>query len=91
MEGHTIKILVVEDELEIRRFLHASLVAHGYGLVEAETGQDGLKQMLGAQPDLLLLDLGLPDLDGVEVIRRLRQWSQIPIIVISGAGATPKK
>ncbi len=81
MEGH--KILVVEDELEARRFLHVSLMAHGYRLVEAETGQDGLNQVLGAQPDPVLLDLGLPDLDGVEVIRRLRQWSQIPIIVIS--------
>jgi two-component system KDP operon response regulator KdpE len=80
------RILVIEDEREIRRFLRASLVAHGYRLAESENGEDGLRQVARQQPDLLLLDLGLPGMDGLEVIRQLREWSRIPIIILSARG-----
>ncbi len=76
-------ILLIEDEPEIRRFLRTTLPAHGYRLHEATTGQDGLTEAKARNPDLILLDLGLPDLDGTEVIRRVREWAQVPIIVLS--------
>ncbi len=79
-------VLLIEDEPQIRRFLRASLGAHGYRLVEAETGEDGLLQAATRQPDLVVLDLGLPDLDGLDVIRRLREWASMPIIVLSARG-----
>ncbi len=76
-------ILVVEDEPEIRRFLRASLGAEGYRVVEAETGMRGATDAGTHKPDLAIVDLGLPDLDGVEVIRRIRAWSPMPIVVLS--------
>jgi two-component system KDP operon response regulator KdpE len=76
-------ILLIEDEPQMRRFLRITLQGHGYRLVEAETGQEGLMQAATRNPDVVLLDLGLPDLDGLEVTRRLREWTQTPIIVIS--------
>jgi two-component system, OmpR family, KDP operon response regulator KdpE len=76
-------ILLIEDEPQMRRFLRITLQGHGYRLVEAETGQEGLLQAASRNPDVVLLDLGLPDLDGLEVTRRLRDWAQTPIIVIS--------
>ena len=76
-------ILLIEDEPQMRRFLRITLQAHGYRLVEAATAQDGLMQATTRNPDIVLLDLGLPDLDGLEVTRRLREWTQTPIIVIS--------
>jgi two-component system, OmpR family, KDP operon response regulator KdpE len=79
-------VLLIEDEPQIRRFLRASLGAQGYRLVEADTGEDGLVQAATRQPDLVVLDLGLPDLDGVTVIRRLREWASVPIIVLSARG-----
>ncbi|HEX9372643.1 MAG TPA: response regulator [Roseiflexaceae bacterium] len=79
-------ILVIEDEAPIRRFLRATLTSHGYQLIEATTGRDGIAQMIARQPDLVLLDLGLPDVDGLEVTRRVREWSQTPIIVLSARG-----
>jgi len=79
-------ILVIEDDPQIRRFLRAALPAHGYRLVEAETGEDGLVQAASRTPELILLDLGLPDLDGLEVVRRLRTWSSIPVVVLSARG-----
>jgi len=85
------KILIVEDEQAIRRFLRASLSQHGYSLVEAETGQLGLMQAASAQADLMILDLGLPDMDGLEVIRQLRSWSTMPIIVLSARGREAEK
>jgi two-component system, OmpR family, KDP operon response regulator KdpE len=78
--------LVIEDEAPIRRFLRASLDSQGYRLVEAATGADGLREAGTRQPDVVLLDLGLPDLDGLEVIRRLREWTSVPIIVLSARG-----
>jgi len=79
-------VLVVEDEAQVMRFLRATLGAHGYRLAEATSGQEGLIQATTRSPDLILLDLGLPDLDGVEVTRRLREWSTTPIIVVSARG-----
>lgn len=76
-------ILIIEDELPIRRFLHAALTAANYRWIEAGTAQEGLTQAVLRQPDLVILDLGLPDLDGLEVIRQLRAWSTLPIIVLS--------
>jgi two-component system, OmpR family, KDP operon response regulator KdpE len=84
-------VLVIEDEPQIRRFLRATLPAHGYRLLEAETGQDGLTQAAMHQPDLIILDLGLPDLDGLEVTRRLREWTTVPILVLSARGQETDK
>ena len=84
-------VLLVEDEPEMRRFLRASLGGHGFRLVESETGADGLTQAATRNPDVVLLDLGLPDLDGLEVTRRLREWSKAPIIVISARGQEEDK
>lgn len=80
------KILVIEDEQEIRRFLRISLSAHGFRLIEAEDGQSGIRQAAAQQPDLVLLDLGLPDVDGLNVIRQIRSWSRVPIVVLSARG-----
>ncbi len=77
------RILIVEDELRIRRFLRASLTSHQYQVIEAATGQAALNEATVAKPDVLILDLGLPDMDGCELIRRVREWSNLPIIVLS--------
>ena len=79
-------VLIIEDEPQIRRFLRATLASHGYALIEATTAQDGLAQAATRQPDLVILDLGLPDLDGLEVAKQLREWSRVPIIVLSARG-----
>jgi len=79
-------VLVVEDDPQIRRFLRATLPAHGYRLLEAATGADGLTQAATRSPEVVLLDLGLPDIDGLDFIRRLREWSAMPIIVLSARG-----
>lgn len=79
-------VLVVDDEPQVLRFLRASLGARGYRLVEATTGEQALVEAATRAPDLVLLDLGLPDLDGVEVARRLREWSAVPIVVLSARG-----
>ncbi len=79
-------VVVIEDEPQIRRFLRPSLQGEGYRVVESASGEDGLLQAATRQPDVVVLDLGLPDLDGVEVIRRLREWTAIPIIVLSARG-----
>lgn len=76
-------ILLIEDEPEIRRFLRTALPAHGFRLHEAATGQGGLTEAKARNPDLILLDLGLPDLEGDEVIRHIREWTATPIIVLS--------
>ena len=76
-------VVVIEDETQIRRFLRATLTNHGYRCFEATTGAEGLMVASSRQPDLILLDLGLPDLEGVEIIRRLREWTSAPIIVLS--------
>ena len=77
------KILVIDDEAAIRRFLHSALSAEDFTLHEADSGHAGLSAAAALRPDVILLDLGLPDLDGIEVIRRIREWSQVPIIILS--------
>jgi two-component system KDP operon response regulator KdpE len=84
-------VLLIEDELQMRRFLRASLVGHGYRLVESENGADGLTQAATRNPDVVLLDLGLPDIDGLDVTRRMREWSKTPIIVLSARGQEQDK
>jgi two-component system KDP operon response regulator KdpE len=84
-------IVLIEDAPEIRRFLRATLADHGYRLVEAETGREGLQAAETRQPDLVILDLGLPDVDGLEVIRRLREWTGVPILVLSARGQEADK
>ena len=76
-------ILLIEDEPEIRRFLRTTLPAHGFRLYEASTGKDGLTEAQARNPDLLLLDLGLPHVDGTDIIREVREWTSTPIIVLS--------
>jgi two-component system, OmpR family, KDP operon response regulator KdpE len=84
-------VLVIEDEAQIRRFLRATLTANGYRLLEATTAQEGLVQAATRQPEIVILDLGLPDLDGLEVTRRLREWTTVPIIVLSARGQESDK
>jgi two-component system KDP operon response regulator KdpE len=76
-------VVVIDDEPQMRRFLRAALESLGYRFHEAATGQDGLAEAATRQPDVIILDLGLPDLDGLEIIRRVREWSTVPIIVLS--------
>ncbi len=80
------KLLVIDDELAIRKFLRASIDPGEYELAEAENGQTGIRMVATESPDLILLDLGLPDLDGVDVTRRIREWSRVPIIILSARG-----
>src|SRR5438128_12045963 len=84
-------VLVIEDEAQIRRFLRATLTANGYQLLEATTAQEGLVQAATRQPEIVILDLGLPDLDGLEVTHRLREWTTMPIIVLSERGQEADK
>jgi two-component system KDP operon response regulator KdpE len=77
------RVLVVDDERAIRHFLQASLEANGCLVYEAASGEEALREVAGVRPDVVILDLGLPDLEGVEVIRRLRAWSEVPVIVLS--------
>jgi len=83
MSEPTLTVLVVEDEPQVRRFLRTMLVCNGFRVVEAESGAEGLAQASMRNPDLILLDLGLPDADGVELTRQIRDWARMPIIVIS--------
>jgi two-component system KDP operon response regulator KdpE len=79
-------VVLIEDEPQIRRFLRATLTGQGYRLYEATTGADGLIEVGSRQPDVVIVDLGLPDMDGLDVIRRLREWSKVPVIVLSARG-----
>jgi two-component system KDP operon response regulator KdpE len=79
-------VLVIEDEPQMRRFLRSALEGHGYRVVEVGTAREGLAQAAGRNPDVILLDLGLPDGDGLDVTRRLREWAATPIIVLSARG-----
>ncbi|MFW6114375.1 MAG: response regulator [bacterium] len=84
-------ISIIEDEAPIRRFLRASLSAEGFEIIEAETAAGGLRSITQQRPNLVLLDLGLPDGDGVDLIRTVREWSSIPIIVLSARGEEQAK
>jgi two-component system KDP operon response regulator KdpE len=75
--------LVIDDEPQIRRLLRVTLEANGYRVFDAATGQDGIAQAAQRKPDVVLLDLGLPDLDGVAVVKRLREWSRVPVVILS--------
>ena len=75
--------LVIDDEPQIRRLLRVTLEANGYRVFDAATGKDGMLQAAQRRPDVILLDLGLPDLEGVEVLKRLREWSRVPVIILS--------
>jgi len=83
MNDQPANILVVDDEKPIRRFLRASLQGHGYTVFEAGSGQEAIQEATGRRPDVIILDLGLPDMDGTEVTRQLREWTKVPIIVLS--------
>ncbi len=83
MSDETKRVLVVDDEPAIRRFLRTTLTAHGYTVCEAATGRAALAEVVTQHPDLVILDLGLPDMDGVEVTRELREWTALPIIILS--------
>jgi two-component system, OmpR family, KDP operon response regulator KdpE len=79
-------VVVIEDEPQIRKFLRATLEGQGYRLFEATTGADGVIEVGSRQPDVVIIDLGLPDMDGLDVIRRVREWTDVPIIVLSARG-----
>ncbi len=79
-------VLVIEDEAPVRGFLRTALETHDFRVVDADTAREGLAQATGQRPDVILLDLGLPDEDGITVLRRLREWSRTPVIVISARG-----
>ncbi len=83
MNEPRLRVLVVDDEQAIRRFLRTALSAHGYDVTEAATGERALAEVAASRPDVIVLDLGLPDMDGVELTRQLREWTQLPIIVLS--------
>jgi two-component system KDP operon response regulator KdpE len=84
-------ILIVDDEAQMRTFVRLALSSHGYRTLEVENGTSGLQQAAAHTPDLVLLDLGLPDVDGVEVVRRLREWSAAPVLIISARGQESQK
>ena len=84
-------ILVIEDDPPIRKFLRVTLGSQGYRIVESETGKDGLLQAASHSPDLIILDLGLPDMDGVEVVKQIREWSAVAVIVVSARGKEQDK
>jgi two-component system KDP operon response regulator KdpE len=77
------RVLVIDDETSIRRYLRAALSAQGFAVYEAANGQEAINAVINDHPDIIILDLGLPDFDGIEVTRRLREWSQTPIIILS--------
>ncbi|HEX9117995.1 MAG TPA: response regulator [Anaerolineae bacterium] len=79
----SLRALVVDDERSIRRFLNVSLTAHGYTVFEAAGGQEAVAAVTASRPDIIILDLGLPDMTGLEVTRQLRDWTAVPIIILS--------
>jgi two-component system KDP operon response regulator KdpE len=85
------RILVIEDEPTLQKFLRATLSTQDYEVIQAGRGDEGLRMAAAEQPDLVILDLGLPDIDGVEVTRRLREWTAVPIVVVSARGREQDK
>jgi two-component system KDP operon response regulator KdpE len=86
-----LKVLIIDDEEAIRRFLRVTLSSQGYTVLEAASGNDGLANAANERPDVIILDLGLPDLDGVAVTRLLREWTRIPVIILSVRGSEKDK
>ena len=91
MSDNQSRILIVDDEQSVRRFLTTTLTSQGYKIEEAVTGQEALIKATSMQPDLIILDLGLPDIDGIEVTRQMRQQTRIPIIILSVRGSEADK
>jgi two-component system, OmpR family, KDP operon response regulator KdpE len=91
MNGKNLTILVVDDEPAIQRFLGVTLSSQGYLIISALTGSEAISKVKDHTPDLVILDLGLPDIDGLEVTRQLRQWTRVPIIVLSVRGSEKDK
>lgn len=91
MTGSAPLVMIVEDEPQMRRFLRVSLESHGYRLIEAGSVEEAVRLGVDHNPDLVLLDLGLPDGDGIDLTKRLREWSTVPIIVISARGREDDK
>lgn len=89
--SQTATLLVIDDEPQIRKFLRISLASQGYKVLEAGTGAEGLSQAALARPDLVVLDLGLPDMDGQQVLRELREWSAVPVLVLSVRASEAQK
>ncbi|WP_324717927.1 response regulator transcription factor [Carboxydochorda subterranea] len=85
------RILVIDDEPQIRRLLQVALSAHGYAVVTAETGRDGIAAAATQRPDLVILDLGLPDMSGLDVLREVRGWSRVPVVILSVHGREEEK
>lgn len=85
------RILIIEDEPQIRKLLKVSLNAHGYDLEEAANGKDGVNRAAMFKPDLLIIDLGLPDIDGKEVVKQIREWSETPIIILTARDQEQEK
>lgn len=77
------EVLIIEDDAQIRKFLRISLEANGLGVHEARLGEDGVTRVAELKPDVIILDLGLPDMDGIDAIRRVREWSNTPVVVLS--------
>ncbi|MGN6552992.1 MAG: response regulator, partial [Verrucomicrobiota bacterium] len=75
--------LIIDDEPQIRRLLRVTLEANGYRVLDAATGNDGLAEVAQRKPDVVLLDLGLPDVDGLTVLKRIREWSKVPILILT--------
>ena len=84
-------VLIVDDEPQIRRLLRVCLERNGYQVVEASSGEEGIDRAIERQPDLVLLDLGLPDMDGLAVLSRIREWSQVPVLIVSVRGREDDK
>jgi two-component system KDP operon response regulator KdpE len=91
LSGTPAKVLVVEDEQPIRRFLRPAIESAGWRLIEADTAANGILEATQSLPDVIILDLGLPDQHGIEVIRRVREWSKVPIVVLSAHGQEQEK
>jgi two-component system KDP operon response regulator KdpE len=91
MSEHEALVLVVEDEPQMRKFIRASLSSHGYRVLEAERAADAVSLLTSHNPELVLLDLGLPDGDGIELAKQVREWSRVPIIVLSARGREDDK
>lgn len=85
------KILIIDDEAEIRKLLKVGLTAHGYDFLEAASGKEGIYQAAVSRPDIIILDMGLPDLEGPDIVKQIREWSQVPIIILSVRGQDQDK
>src|SRR5580658_2473812 len=86
-----VKVLVVDDELQIRRLLATALETNGYRVIQASEGSEGLALAARHQPDAVILDLGLPDMDGISLLKQLREWTQTPVIVLTVQNAATDK